>query len=122
MNAVLKRVSLPLLKWSTGLVVLWQSWLTFRSSLTHLNAAGHSSALAHVRLVLSGAEILAATLFLAPRTTKTGGYALLVIFLLAIVIHTFHGDFGGLGILVLYGAAVMVCIAYNGQWLLAPSD
>lgn len=113
MNAALKRVSLPLLKWSTGLVVLWQSWLTFHSSITHLNAPGHSSALAHVRLVLSGAEILAAIFFLVPRTTKMGGYALLVIFLLAIVIHTLHGDFGGLGILVLYGAAVLVCMAHG---------
>jgi hypothetical protein len=113
MNAILKRVSLPFLNWSTGLVVLWQSWLTFHSSIAHLNAPGHSSALAHARLVLSGAEILAAALFLVPRTTKTGGYALLVIFLLAIVIHTLHGDFGGLGVLVVYGAAVMVCIAYG---------
>ena len=115
MNAALKRISLPLLKWSTGVVVLWQSWLTFHSSLTHLEAPGHSSALSHVRLVLSGAEIVAAVLFLVPRTTKTGGYGLLVIFLLAIVIHTLHGDFGGLGVLVLYGAAVLVCVAYNGQ-------
>jgi len=113
MNAALKRLSLPLLKWSTGLVVLWQSWLTFHSSVGHLNARGHSSALAHVRLVLSGAEILAAAFFLVPRTTKMGGYALQVIFLLAIVVHTLHGDFGGLGVLVVYGAAVMVCIAYS---------
>lgn len=113
MNAALKRLSLPFLKWSTGLVVLWQSWLTFHSSVAQLNAPGHSSALAHVRLVLSGAEILAAVLFLVPRTTKVGGCALLVIFLLAIVIHTSHGDFGGLGVLVLCGAAVMVCIAYS---------
>jgi len=113
MNAAWRRVSLPLLKWSTGLVVLWQSWLTFHSSLRHLNTPGHSSALAHVRLVLSGAEIVAAVLFLVPRTIKAGGYALLVIFLLAIVIHTLHGDFGGLGVLVVYGAAVLVCIAYD---------
>ena len=113
MNAPLKRISLPLLKWSTGLVVLWQSWLTFHSSLTHLNAPGHSSALAHVRLVLSAAEIVAAMFFLVPRTTRTGGYALLVIFLVAIIIHTLHGDFGGLGVLVLYGAAVLMCIAHS---------
>jgi hypothetical protein len=113
MNAVWKRVSVPFLKWSTGLVVLWQSWLTFHSSIVHLNAPGHSSALAHVRLGLSGVEIVAAVLFLVPRTTKMGGYALLVIFLLAIVLHTLHGDFGGLGILVVYGAAVLVCLAYN---------
>jgi len=113
MNAAWRRVSLALLKWSTGLVVLWQSWLTLHSSIAHLHAPGHSSALAHVRLVLSGAEILAVVLFLLARTMKTGGYALLLIFLLAIVIHTLHGDFGGLGVLVVYGAAVLVCIAYD---------
>ena len=113
MNAALKRLSLPLLKWSTGLVVMWQSWQTLHSSIAHLNTQGHSMGLAHVRLVLSGAEILAAALFLVPRTTKLGGFALLVIFLLAIVIHTLHGDFGGLAILVVYGAAVLVCIAHG---------
>jgi len=43
-----------------------------------------------------------------PLTTFVGGYVLLAIFGLAIVIHGLHGEFGGLEILVLYGVAVWV--------------
>lgn len=105
--------ALPLLRWSTGLVVLWQSWLTFRLSISHLNAPGHSSALAHVRFALSGAEMLAAALFLIPPSEKIGGYLLIVIFGLAIGIHIMHGDFGGMEVLFVYAAAVFACLAFH---------
>jgi hypothetical protein len=38
---------------------------------------------------------------------------LLVIFALAIVIHLLHGDARGLEVLVVYGAAVLACLAYR---------
>ena len=110
-----RNFALPLLRWSTGLVVLWQSWLTFRLSITHLNASGHSSALAHVRFMLSGAEMLATVLFLIPPSEKTGGYLLLVIFGLAVVIHTLHGDLGGISVLFVYAAAVFACLAFRTE-------
>jgi hypothetical protein len=113
MNANLKRLSPPLLRWSVGLVVLWQSWLTFHGTLGKLHAPGHPAALAHVRLVLSGAEMIAAILFLLPITAAVGGYGLLAIFALAIVIHALHGDVSGLETLVVYGAAVLVSLAYR---------
>lgn len=77
--------------------------------------------LAWVRLVLSGSEIIAALLFLVPVTTVVGGYLLLVIFALAIAIHSLHGDFAGLEILVLYGAAVLVGLADRNDPALPPS-
>jgi hypothetical protein len=40
-----------------------------------------------------------------------GGYWLLIIFALAILIHTLHGDFSGMETLIVYGAAVMVSMA-----------
>lgn len=109
----MKKLALSFLRWSVGLVVLWQSWLTFHSAFGKLHAPGHPAALAHVRLVLSGVEIVAAVLFLIPWTEKLGGFLLLAIFALAILIHALHGDFAGLEVLFVYGAAVLVSLAYR---------
>ena len=115
MTDAARNFALPFLRWSTGLVVLWKSWLTFRAAILHLHAPGHSATLVYLRLVLSGVEILAAILFLIPRCEKVGGYALLVIFALAVVIHLLHGDFGGVEILFVYAAAVFACLAFRGS-------
>jgi len=105
------RFAIRCLHWTVGLVVLLESWRTFYSAHSHFHLAGHTGALTWIRLVLSGAEIVAAVLFLLPRTLLVGGYALLAIFGLAIAIHGLHGEFAGLEILVLYGFAVFVSIA-----------
>ena len=98
------------LHWTVGLVVLLESFRTFHAAHFGLHGAGHSGILNSVRMFLSGAEIVAAILFLVPFTTLMGGYILLAIFGLAIVIHGLHGEFGGLEILVLYGVAVWVSL------------
>ena len=113
MNATIKKLALPFLHGSVGLVVLWQSWPTFHSALWKLHAPGPPAPLRHVRLALSGVEIIAAGLFLVRWTERLGGLLLLVIFALAILIHTLHGDVAGLETLVVYGAAVMVCLAHR---------
>jgi hypothetical protein len=63
-----------------------------------------------IRPVLGGAEIIAVLLFLIPPTRTIGGYALLVIFALAALVHILHGqpDIGGL---VVYAAAVYTVLA-----------
>ena len=94
------------LHWTVGLLLLLESSRTFYAVHRGLHGAGHAGILNSVRLFLSGAEIAAAILFLVPFTTLMGGYILLAIFGLAIVIHGLHGEFGGLEILVLYGVAV----------------
>ena len=99
------------LHWTVGLVVLLESCRTFYAAYFGLHGSGHAGILNSVRLFLSGAEIIAALLFLVPLTTFVGGYMLLAIFGLAIVIHGLHGEFGGLEILVLYGVAVWVSLA-----------
>jgi hypothetical protein len=111
MSSTLKRLAIPLLHWSVGLVVLWQSYRTFHSSYAGLGSAVHVAALNRIRLGLSGSEIVAAILFLVPPTTIVGGYLLLAIFALAILIHTLHGDFSGMETLLVYGAAVLVSMA-----------
>jgi hypothetical protein len=99
------------LHWTVGLVVLLESCRTFYAAYFASHGAGHAGILNALRLALSGAEIVAALLFLVPFTMVAGGYMLLAIFGLAIVIHGLHGEFRGLEILVLYGMAVWVSLA-----------
>lgn len=113
MTTSARNFALPLLRWSTGLVVLWKSWLTFHDAVSNLHASGHSAALMQVRIVLSGAEILAAVLFLIPLSEKIGGFLLVGIFGFAVVIHCLHGDFGGIEVLFVYAAAVFACLAFD---------
>jgi hypothetical protein len=116
MKPQVKRLAIPLLQWSVGLVVLWQSYQTFQLAYSKLHVPGHSGTLAGVRPVLSGSEIIAAILFLIPLTKVVGGYMLLAIFALAIIIHSLHGEFAGMETLIVYGAAVVVSLAYrNGR-------
>ena len=98
-----------ILYWSVGLVILIESCLfVFSASRAHAFAKSGMPQL--VRPVLGGTEIIAVLLFLIPLARTIGGYALLVIFAAAALIHVLHGqtDIGGL---VLYAAAVYTVIA-----------
>ena len=99
------------LQWVVGLVVLYESWRTFHGAFTAVHSGMPPAHLTWVRLVLSGAEIVAALLFLIPWTTIVGAYFLEGIFAVAIAIHALHGDFAGLEFLVLYAAAVYVVLS-----------
>jgi len=94
--------------------VLIESMQTFYFAHS-AQGAGHAGALLAVRLVLSVCEMVAALLFLVPASSAAGGMALLVIFGLAIAMHSLHGDFRGLETLVLYGVAVYVSLADRGS-------
>ena len=103
------RSALVALHWSVGLVVLIESALfVFSASRVHDFAKSGLPQL--IRPVLGGAELIAAILFLVPPSRMIGGYALLVIFAVAALIHILHGqpDVGGL---VVYAAAVYAVIA-----------
>jgi hypothetical protein len=101
--------AISILYWTTGLVVLVESCLfVFSASRGHAFA---NSGLPHlIRPILGSTEIMAALLFLIPPARMIGGYALLVIFALAALIHILHGqpDIGGL---VIYAAAVYTVLA-----------
>jgi hypothetical protein len=103
------RNAISILHWSVGVVILIESCLfVFSASRAHAFA---QSGMPHlIRPVLGGAEIIAVLLFLIPPTRTIGGYALLVIFILAALIHILHGqpDIGGL---VVYAAAVYTVLA-----------
>jgi hypothetical protein len=111
MNARLMKSSTPLLRWTVGLVVLFDSCrFVFSSSAAHFLAK--AGLLSWTAPVLGGAEIIAAILFLIPFTTIVGSYLLLVIFGLAALIHILHGQYD-VGGLVVYAVAVLVCLAHT---------
>ena len=106
------RNAICILYWSVGLVVLIESCLfVFSASRGHAFAKSGMPQL--IRPILGGSEIIAALIFLIPPARTVGGYALLVIFAVAGLIHILHGqlDVGGL---VVYAAAVYtVLVAYK---------
>jgi hypothetical protein len=96
------KTALAGLQWTLGLVILVEAILFVMPS------AGHDFAKTHmpdiVRQVLGWGEIFGAVLFLIPRTVVRGGWFLVGIFVLAIVVHVVHGTFN-VGNLVIYTAA-----------------
>lgn len=111
MNQNLKSISVPLLRWTLGIVVLFESIrFIFSSSAAHFIAkAGLPS---WIRSALGGGEIIAAILFLVPYTSIAGSYALLVIFALAAIVHFLHGQFD-VGGMIVYAVAVIVCTTHR---------
>jgi len=112
MNLHAEKTAIPALRWTLGLVLLVQSYQFAFSSSAHHFAGGVLPP--WLPLALGGSEIIAALLFLLPATTIVGGYLLLAIFALAILIHSLHGDFQVGGLLV-YAAAVFVCMAQRSR-------
>ncbi len=100
------------LQWAVGIVVLINAARTFFHS-AHTLVAAPSSHHAHFLPLLSGAEIVAAMLFLIPRMGRIGSYLLLVVFGVALIFHLLNGDWE-VGTLVIYIAAVIVVRTSSG--------
>ena len=109
MNLLQRAPSMALLRWSMSLVVLWESFrfVASTASVQHLQCMGLPGWIAPV---LGAVEIGAVVVFVVPKLRRIGGYALLVIFAIAAVLHILHGQFE-IGPLVVYSAAVLVCVA-----------
>jgi uncharacterized membrane protein YphA (DoxX/SURF4 family) len=108
MNPRLQVHTISLLRWTLGLVVLWQPYQFVASG----EAAAHFARIGFpqwVRHALGGAEIVAAVLFLLPAASRIGGSLLLVIFGLAALIHLLRGTYD-VTTLVVYSAATLVCL------------
>lgn len=109
MNLPLRKLAIPILRWTLGLVVLLQSiHATLSGSVAHHFV--DMGVPAWAGRTLGGTEIAAAILFLVPLTTAVGGYLLVAVFAVAAAIHILHGEVGVSALLV-YAAAVLVCIA-----------
>jgi hypothetical protein len=90
------------LQWTLGLVVLIEAVLFVLPGARHDFARTHMPDM--VRQALGWGEIIAVVLFLIPRTAARGGWVLVGIFVLAIIVHLLHGMYN-VGNLVIYSAA-----------------
>jgi uncharacterized membrane protein YphA (DoxX/SURF4 family) len=111
MHERVRSLAVPGLRWCVGLIVLWRSW-SFAFEPSAMRGFAHPGLPRWVRPALGGAEIVAAVLFLLPITTAVGGYALLVIFFLAAILHVLHGGYD-VSALVVYSMAVLVSLAHR---------
>ena len=113
MNTRQQQVATWALRWTVGLVVLWESYQFgfSEAAARHLHQMGLPQWIAPV---LGGSEILAAILFLIPTLGRIGGYSLLAIFAVAATLHILHGQFE-IGPLLVYGAAVFACMSTNDR-------
>jgi hypothetical protein len=113
MNQRLKKLAIPGLRWTLSMVVLLESvQFTFSPSAVHHFA--RTDLPQWIRPALGGSEIVAVLLFLLPVATLVGGYLLLFILVIAVVIHFLHGEFD-VGSLIVYGMAVVVCMAHRNK-------
>ncbi len=96
------KTALTGLQWTLGLVILIEAVLFVMPSSGHDFAKTHMPDI--VRQVLGWGEIIGAVLLLIPRTAVRGGWVLVGIFVLAIVVHVLHGIYN-VGNLVIYTAA-----------------
>lgn len=96
------KYALTALQWTLGVVILIEAILFLLPSARHDFARTHMPDT--LRQVLGWGEIIGAVLLLIPRTAVRGGWVLIVIFVLAIIVHLLHGMFN-VGNLVIYSAA-----------------
>jgi hypothetical protein len=103
------RTALLVLQWVLGLVIIAES-ARFALSSEAAHAFAKTGLPSFVRLVLGWAELAAAILFLVPRAIVAGGWFLITVLGLAMVIHLLHGwyDVGGLVVYAVATWAVMV--------------
>ena len=102
-----KKCALTALQWTLGVVILIEAVLFLMPS------AGHDFGRTHmpyaVREVLGWGEVVGAVLFLIPRTIVSGGWLLVIIFALAMIVHLLHGMWN-VGNLAIYAAAAWAVI------------
>jgi hypothetical protein len=108
MNALLKKIAIPGLRWVLALVVLLESAHFAISPAAPHELAG-TGLPQWIPPALGGSKVIAVLLFLVPASIVVGGYALLLIFAIAVGIHFLLGQYD-VGHLVVYGMAVIVCM------------
>ena len=102
------KTALTGLQWTLGLVILIEAILFVMPGARHDFAQTHMPDL--LRQVLGWGEIIGAVLLLIPRTAVRGGWFLVGIFALAIIVHLLHGMFN-VGDLAIYTAAAWAVAA-----------
>jgi hypothetical protein len=103
-----RQSSITALRLTLGAVVLIESVLFLMHESGRSPAHGDIPIV--VRVVLGGAEVLGAILFLVPPAAVLGGWLLLAVFCAAILLHLLHGQWE-VGALIVYAAAVLAVIS-----------
>jgi hypothetical protein len=114
MRHTLKRVAIPVLQWVVGLVVLLESYRTLQFGISAMHVAQSHGIHPVVLVGLAAPEMVAAVLFLFPKTLTIGSYALLIIFALAILVHLLHGQMN-FEVLLVYAAAVIAVMTHSSS-------
>lgn len=100
------------LRWILGFVLLAESGrFAFSASAAAAFAKTGMPEVVHVGL--AWAEMIAAVIFLVPRTLILGGRMLLAVLALAVIVHLLHGWYD-VGALVIYAAVTWAVIAWQG--------
>lgn len=109
MNADRSRPAITALRWTIGIVIGIEAAL-FLFSPGQARAFRHSGMPDVIRIVLGGAELAGAVLFLLPATIAWGGCCLFATFVLAAAVHVLHGQ-PNVGNLIIYAMAVFAVLA-----------
>jgi len=96
------KIGLTVLQWSLGVVILIEAVMFVLPSAAHEFARTHIPGF--VRIVLGWGEIAGCVLLLIPKTTKSGAWLLLAVFVMGILAHLLHGQYR-VGYIVIYAAA-----------------
>lgn len=109
MNTSDKHVAMVVLQWAVGIIVGIESAL-FAFSASTVRHLAHLRLPTWIGLAIGITELVAALLFLLPVSKRAGGFALLAIFAMAIVLHLLHGEYN-VGPLAVYAAGVWAVMA-----------
>ena len=96
------KCGLTVLRFSLAIVVLIEAVMFVLPGAAHAFSRTHMPGF--VRLVLGFAEIGGCVLLLIPATVVRGAWVLLAVFVMAILLHLLHGQYG-IGNVVIYAAA-----------------
>jgi uncharacterized membrane protein YphA (DoxX/SURF4 family) len=105
------KLGLTILRLTLGIVILIEAVMLVLPSAAHEFARTHMPGF--VRMILGWGEIVGCVLMLIPKTTIRGAWLLFAVFIMAILVHLLHGQYG-IGNVVVYAAAALA-IALGGS-------
>ena len=104
----MKKLSLEILRWTLSIGCFYGA-AQFAFSQSAIAEAHHFGLPDIIRLTLAWAEMIAAILFLVPKTIAIGGKTLLATIFAAMILHILHGQWQ-IGDLVILAAATFAVI------------
>jgi len=105
------KLGLTILKWTLGIVILIEAVMFVLPSAVHEFARTHMPGF--VRMVLGWGEIIGCVLLLIPKTSIRGAWVLFAVFIMAMLVHLLHGQYG-VGSVVIYAAAALAIALGRG--------